>query len=109
MNHVTLIGNVGQDPDLRHTQNGGAVLTLRLATTETFANKAGERQERTDWHTVKVWGARAEALHKIITKGRQLAIVGAIHYQDWEDKEGQKRRSTEILASDVHLLGARQS
>ena len=108
LNRVTLIGNLGQDPELRHTQGGGAVLTLRVATTESFANRNGERQERTDWHTVKLWGRRAEALANILSKGRQICVEGRIQYSQWEDKQGQKRTSTEINAQNIILLGGRR-
>ena len=108
LNRVTLIGNLGQDPELRHTQGGGAVLTLRIATTESFSNRAGERQERTDWHTVKLWGKRAEALAGILSKGRQICVEGRIQYSQWEDKQGQKRTSTEINAQNINLIGGRR-
>jgi len=108
LNRVTLIGNLGQDPELRHTQGGGAVLTLRIATTESFSNRAGERQERTDWHTVKLWGKRAESLANILSKGRQICVEGRIQYSQWEDKQGQKRTSTEINAQNIILIGGRR-
>lgn len=105
LNRVTLIGNLGQDPELRHTQGGGAVLTLRMATTESFQNRDGERQERTDWHTVKLWGKRAEGLANVLSKGSRLCVEGRIQYSQWEDKTGGKRTSTEINATNVVLLG----
>lgn len=106
LNRVTLIGNLGADPELKYTQNGQAVLRLRLATTESYANRAGERQQRTDWHTVIVWGKRAEALNNILSKGRSICAEGRIQYRQWEDKDGNKRNSTEIVAQNIVLLGS---
>ncbi len=108
MNRAILIGNLGQDPELRYTQNGQAVLKLRLATTESYVNKAGERQQRTDWHTITLWGKRAEALNNILSKGRPICVEGRIQYRSWEDKDGNKRNSTEINATNVVLLGGRR-
>jgi single-strand DNA-binding protein len=106
MNKVLLIGNLGQDPELRYTQGGQAVLNLRLATNESFLNRDNERQERTEWHTVIVWGKRGEALNKILSKGKQLCIEGRLQTRSWEDKQGGgKRYSTEVVATNVILLG----
>ena len=105
MNKVLLIGNLGQDPELRYTQGGQAVLNLRLATNESFMNRDNERQERTEWHTVIVWGKRGEALNKILSKGKQLCVEGRLQTRSWEDKQGQKRYSTEVVATNVILLG----
>ena len=105
LNRATLIGNLGADPELKYTQNGQAVLRLRLATTESYVNRAGERQQRTDWHTIIVWGKRGEALNNILSKGRGICVEGRIQYRQWEDKEGNKRTSTEIVATNIVLLG----
>jgi single-strand DNA-binding protein len=105
LNRVMLIGNLGADPELKYTQNGQAVLRLRLATTESYMNRAGERQQRTDWHTVIIWGKRGEALNNILSKGRSICIEGRIQYRQWEDKDSNKRTSTEIVATNVVLLG----
>src|SRR5688572_7696607 len=105
LNKAILIGNLGQDPELKYTQGGQAVLRLRLATNESFLNKARERQERTEWHTIVVWGNRAEALNKILAKGRQIYVEGRIQTRDWEDKSGNKRATTEINALNIVLLG----
>lgn len=105
LNRVTLIGNLGADPELKYTQGNQAVLRLRIATTESFANRNGERQERTDWHSVTVWGKRAEALNKILSKGRTIFVEGRIQYRTWEDKDGAKRSATDIVASNIVLLG----
>ena len=105
LNRVTLIGNLGADPELKYTQNGQAVLRLRLATSESFLNRSGERQQRTEWHTVIVWGKRGEALNNILSKGRSICVEGRIQYRQWEDKDGNKRNSTEINAQNIVLLG----
>ena len=107
LNKAILIGNLGQDPELRYTQGGQAVLNLRLATTETFFNRDKERQQRTEWHTVVVWGKRGEALNKILSKGRSICVEGRIQTRRWEDREGNKRYGTEIVATNVILIGGR--
>ena len=105
LNRAILVGNLGADPELKYTQGGQAVLKLRIATTESFMNKGGERQERTDWHTVVVWGKRGEALNKILSKGRTVWIEGRIQTRSWEDKDGGKRYATDIVANQVGLVG----
>lgn len=107
MNRVMLIGNVGQDPELRFTQNGQAILNLRMATTETFLDSNKERQERTEWHTVTMWGKRGESLSKFIGKGSQLCVEGRLQTRSWEDKQGNKRYSTEVTATNIILLGSK--
>lgn len=108
LNRVILIGNLGADPELKFTQSGQAVLRLRLATSESFLNKAGERQQRTEWHTVIVWGKRGEALNNILSKGRSICVEGRIQYRQWEDKDNNKRTSTEIVATNIVLVGSRR-
>ena len=105
LNKVILIGNLGADPELKYTQGNQAVLRIRLATTESYMNKAGERQQRTEWHTVILWGRRAEALSKILSKGRSICVEGRIQYRQWDDREGNKRYSTEINATNILLIG----
>jgi len=105
LNRAILVGNLGVDPELKFTQGGQAVLRIRLATSESFLNRTGERQERTDWHTVVVWGKRAEALNKILSKGRTIWVEGRIQTRSWEDKDGGKRYSTEINATNIGLVG----
>jgi single-strand DNA-binding protein len=106
MNRVMLLGNLGADPELRYTQAGMAVLSIRMATTETYVDKNKERQERTEWHTVVVWGARAEALAKILVKGSSVLVEGGLRTQSYE-KDGQKRYKTEVHARDLFLTGRR--
>ena len=108
LNKVILIGNLGADPELKFTQGGQGVLRLRLATSESYMNKSGERQQRTEWHTVIVWGKRGEALNNILSKGRSIGVEGRIQYRQWDDKEGNKRNSTEINATNIILLGGRR-
>ncbi|MCG8555744.1 MAG: single-stranded DNA-binding protein [Proteobacteria bacterium] len=109
LNKAILVGNLGADPELRYTQSGQALLRLRLATSESFLNRSNERQQRTEWHTVVVWGKRAEALNKILSKGRTVCVEGRIQTRGWEDKDGNKRSSTEIVAQNVVFAGSRGS
>jgi len=105
LNRVMLLGNLGADPELRYTQGGQAVLNLRLATTESYLDKDKVRRDRTDWHSVVVWGKRGEALSKFLTKGSSLFIEGSIRTSSYDDKEGNKRYKTEIVANNVILAG----
>ena len=107
MNKTILIGNVGRDPELRQTKAGHSVLGFSMATNERFKNRDGEWQDRTEWHKVVVWGNRAEGLGKIVEKGTQLCVEGRLQTRQWEDKTGQKRFTTEIVAQEVVLLGGR--
>lgn len=105
LNKAILIGNLGADPELKYTQGGQAVLKMRLATTERFLNKAGENQERTEWHNVVLWGKRAEALHKYLHKGKTIYVEGRIQTRSYEDKDGVKKYATDINANEILLLG----
>lgn len=107
LNKAILLGNLGADPELKYTQSGQAVMRLRIATSESYLNKSGERQQRTEWHSVVVWGKRGEALNKILSKGRSVGIEGRIQTRSWDDKEGNKRYTTEIVATNVILVGGR--
>lgn len=107
MNKAILIGNLGRDPELSFTKSNQAILKLNLATNDSYVNKAGERQERTEWHRVVVWGKRAEGLAKILSKGSQLGIEGRIQTREYQDKDGNRRWTTEIVANEVYLLGGR--
>ena len=108
MNRVLLVGNLGADPELRFTQGGQAVLNIRLATTERYLDKEKAWQERTEWHSVVVWGKRAEALAKILRKGGQIAVDGGLRTSSYDDRDGVKRYKTEIHASNVVLLGGKR-
>ncbi len=105
VNKVILVGNLGRDPELRYTQSGQAVANFTLATTERFSNREGERQERTEWHRIVAWGRTAELCAQYLAKGRSVYIEGRLQTREWEDKEGQKRRTTEITAQTVQFLG----
>ena len=104
LNKVMLLGNLGADPELKMTQGGQAVLKLRLATTETYLDKSQTRQERTEWHSVTLWGKRGEALAKFLTKGERIFVEGSLRTSSYE-KNGEKRYSTEINASNIILAG----
>jgi single-strand DNA-binding protein len=105
LNRVMLLGNLGADPELRMTGGGQAVLKLRLATSETYLDRNKVRQERTDWHSIVVWGKRGEALSKILNKGSRLFVEGRLSTSSYDDKEGHKRYRTEVIANNVILAG----
>ena len=107
LNRVMLLGNLGADPELRMTSGGQAVLKLRLATSETYLDKNRQRQERTEWHNVVIWGKRAEALAKILTKGTRIFVEGGLRTSSYEDRDGNKRYRTEVIAQNVVLTGKR--
>jgi single-strand DNA-binding protein len=106
LNKVMLMGNLGADPELRVTSGGQSVLKLRLATSETYLDKNRVRQERTEWHSVVVWGKRAEALSKFLTKGSRLFVEGGLRTSSYDDKEGNKKYRTEIVANNIILAGS---
>src|SRR5512147_2950150 len=106
LNRVMLLGNLGADPELRNTSGGQAVLRLRLATTESYLDRNRVRQERTEWHSVVVWGRRAEALSRILSKGSRLFVEGGIRTSSYDDKDGNKRYRTEIIANNIILGGS---
>ncbi|MBN2193159.1 MAG: single-stranded DNA-binding protein [Polyangiaceae bacterium] len=105
LNRVMLMGNLGADPELKMTSGGQAVLKMRLATSETYLDRNRVRQERTEWHNVVVWGKRAEALGKFLTKGSRLFVEGGLRTTSYEDRDGNKRYRTEIVANNIILAG----
>ena len=105
VNKVILVGNLGRDAELRYTPGGAAVATLNMATTEVWNDKAGQRQEKTEWHRVVVWGKTAESLAEYLTKGKQIYVEGRLQTRQWDDKDGNKRYTTEIKGDRVVLLG----
>jgi single-strand DNA-binding protein len=106
VNKVILVGNLGRDAELRYTPGGAAVANFSLATTDTWTDKdSGQRQERTEWHRVDLWGKRAEALQQYLTKGRKIYVEGSLRTRQWEDRDGNKRYSTDIRADRVEFLG----
>ena len=105
VNKVILLGNLGADPEVRFTPGGQAVANFRIATSESWNDKNGQRQERTEWHRVVVWGKRAEVCSKYLSKGRQVYVEGRIQTRTYDDKDGNKRYITEVIAADVQFLG----
>ncbi len=108
INKVILIGNLGQDPDTKYMPSGSAVTNLRIATTEAFKDReTGEQQERTEWHSVAMFGRLAEVAGEYLRKGSQVYIEGRLRTRKWQDKQGQDRYSTEIVADQMQMLGGR--
>ena len=105
VNKVILIGNLGKDAELRYTPGGAAVSTFSLATTEVWNDKNQQRQEKTEWHRVVLWGKTAESLQEYLTKGKQIYVEGRLQTRSWDDKDGNKRYTTEIRGDRVVLLG----
>jgi single-strand DNA-binding protein len=105
VNKVIVVGRLGRDPELRYTQGGQAVANFTVATNESWTNKDGERQERTEWHRIVAWGKQAEFCGNYLTKGRQVYVEGRLQTREWEDREGDKRRTTEIVAQTIQALG----
>lgn len=108
LNRVMLIGNLGTDPELRHTPNGNAVASFSLATNESWGGRDGQpAQERTEWHKIVVWGRLAEVASEYLRKGRQLYVEGRLQTRQWQDQQGNKRFTTEIVAQNFVMLGGR--
>lgn len=105
VNKVILVGRLGADPELKAVGNGQNVARLSVATSENWMDKNGQKQERTEWHRVVVWGRQAENCAKHLSKGRQVYVEGRLQTRSWEDPQGQKKYSTEIVASTVQFLG----
>lgn len=107
INKVILIGNLGRDPEVRYMPSGDAVANITIATTETWKDKAGEKQEQTEWHRVAMFGKTAEIAGEYLKKGSQVYIEGRLETRKWTDKEGQERFTTEIKADRMQMLGSR--
>lgn len=107
INKVILIGNLGADPELRYTSGGQAVTDLRLATSRRWTGKDGSQQEDTQWHRVVVWGKQAEHCKEYLAKGRQCYVEGRLQTRSWEDRDGNKRYTTEVVAQTVQFLSGR--
>ena len=105
VNKVILIGNLGKDPEARYTTNGRAVVKFPIATSEVWMDAEGNRQERTEWHNIIVWGKQGETCAQYLAKGRQVFIEGSIRNRSYDDKNGNKRYITEIVAQRVRFLG----
>jgi single-strand DNA-binding protein len=107
VNKVILIGNLGADPEVRFTPGGQAVANFRIATSESWQDKNGQKQERTEWHRIVVWGKLAELCGEYLKKGRQCYIEGRLQTREWTDKENKKNYTTEVVANTVQFLGSR--
>ncbi len=106
VNKVILVGNLGRDAELRYTPGGAAVATINMATTEQWTDKtSGQKQEKTEWHRVVLWGKQAESLSEYLTKGKQIYVEGRLQTRQWDDKDGNKRYTTEVKADRIPLLG----
>ena len=107
VNKAILIGNLGKDPELRYTPSGQAVASFSLATSERYKDKEGNWQERTDWHNIVVWGRQGETVKEYLKKGRSCYVEGRIQTRSYDDREGNKKWVTEIIASRIQFLGGR--
>ncbi len=105
VNKVILVGNLGRDAEVRYTPSGAAVAKFSIATTEVWNDKSGQRQERTEWHNVDLWGKQAESLSEYLVKGKQVYVEGRLQTDEYTDKEGQKRKTTRVRCDRVVLLG----
>jgi single-strand DNA-binding protein len=109
INKAILVGNLGRDPEVRYTTSGMAVANFSIATSERWKDKnSGEMQERTEWHRIVAWGRLGEICGEYLSKGRQVYIEGRIQTRDWEDRDGNKRYTTEIVASEMKMLGSKE-
>lgn len=106
VNKVILVGRLGKDPEVRYTQTGGAVATFTMATSESWNDKNGQKQERTEWHRIVAWSKLGEICGQYLSKGKQAYVEGRLQTREWVDKEGQKKYTTEIVASTVQFLGS---
>lgn len=109
VNKAILIGNLGADPEVRYTASGTAVANFRIATSENYTTRDGTRETRTEWHRIVAFGKLAEICGEYLSKGRQVYIEGRIQTRGWEDREGSKRYTTEIVANQMQMLGGRDS
>jgi single-strand DNA-binding protein len=107
VNKVILVGRLGKDPETRYTSSGQAVCNFSMATDETYKDRAGERQKRTEWHRIVIWAKQAEIAQQYLRKGSLIYLEGRIQTRQWDDKEGQKRTTTEIVATNFRMLGGR--
>ena len=109
LNKAILIGNLGKDPEIRYTPGGLGIANFNIATSETWNNKEGVKETRTEWHRIVAFGKLAEICGEYLSKGKQVYIEGRIQTRDWEDKDGIKRYTTEIVANQMLMLGSRDS
>ena len=106
-NKVTLIGNVGQEPEIKDLDGGKKVAKISLATNESYKNSKGEKVTNTEWHNLVAWGKTAEIIEKYVAKGKEIAVEGKLTSRSYEDKEGNKRYVTEVVVSEILLLGGK--
>ena len=109
VNKVILVGNLGKDPEVRYSANGDAIANITVATTDSWKDKSGDKQERTEWHRVSFFGKLAEIAGEYLKKGSQIYIEGRLQTRKWQDKEGQDRYTTEIIADRMQMLGSKLS
>ena len=107
VNKVILVGRLGRDPETRYSSSGQAVCNFTMATDETYKDRSGERQKRTEWHRIVVWGKQAEIAQQYLHKGSLIFLEGRIQTRQWDDREGQKRTTVEIVANNFRMLGGR--
>ena len=105
VNKVILVGNLGADPEVRYSASGTAVANFRIATTESYKNKEGQKEDKTEWHRIVTFGKLAEICGEYLAKGKQVYVEGRIQTNQWEDKEGNKRYTTEIVCNQMQMLG----
>jgi single-strand DNA-binding protein len=108
LNKILLIGHLGKDPEIRYTPDGSPVASFSLATSENWTDKSGSRQEHTEWHNIIAWNRLADLAKRFLSKGRQVYVEGRLRSRDWTDRDGNKRRTTEVIATQIVLLGSRQ-
>ena len=104
-NRVQLIGNVGNDPEIKNFDGGKKLANLTIATNDSYKNDKGEKVEQTEWHRISAWGKTAEIIEKYVTKGREIAVEGKLTHRSYDDKNGEKRYVTEVVVTEIHLLG----
>lgn len=109
VNRAILVGRLGRDPEIRYTSSGTPVANFSVATNERWKDQQGETQERTEWHKVVVWGKLAEICNQYLTKGQLVYLEGRIQSREWDDRDGNKRYTTEVVASEMKMLGGRGS
>ena len=109
VNKVILVGRLGQNPEVRYTPSGAAVANFSVATNESWTDKSGQKQERTEWHRVVVWGKLAELCNQYLSKGRQCYVEGRMQTRQWQDKDGQTKYTTEVQAQTIQFLGGAQA
>ena len=109
VNKVILVGNLGKDPEVRHLENGASVANFSIATSETYKDKNGNRQEQTEWHNVVLWRGLAEIAEKYLRKGSQIYVEGKLRTRSWQDKDGNTRYTTEVVWDQMTMLGGRSS